>query len=216
MNEQEAIRTTREKTKNGLLSPFLGDPERGVDTFNTSTGDTTGAGSMLASVSFSVGEGLDTESITKRLFDAIQDFYESEDIMEDYDLVDIDTEEEGPYTTIYISTNLQPEYLDKLEKYLNENVLSKVDKEAYFDVDGHGTLITRVTEPQTLEEAIKYKDNQLFRSRNKHYQIEEQYNVIKEGLSSEDKRALQQFIERTDDPKQIEIYMKGLAHKNDR
>lgn len=216
MKEQEAIRRTREKTKNGVLSPFLGDPEKGIDAFNDSTGDTAGAGSMLAGASFSVGEGLDTGSITKHLFDAIRDFYETEDIIEDYDLVDIDTEEDGPYTTIYISTNLQPEYLDKLEKYLNETVLSKVDKDAYFDVDGQGTLITRVTAPQTIEEAIKYKDNQLFKARNKNYQIEEQYAVIKEGLSSEDKRALQQFIERTDDPKQIEIYMKGLAHKNDR
>lgn len=211
MNEQEAIRRTRERTKRGKLSPFLGDPAHGIQEFNYSTADNSSDGEAGG-----LGESVSPSTITGKLFEAIQDFYEENDIMEDYDLVDIDTETEGNEMEITISTNLQPNYLSKLEKYLLDTVMYKIDKDIYFDMDASGTLTTRIIEPQTLTEALQYADKQAFIKQNKQYQLEEQYNLIKESLSSEDKRALQQFIENADDPRQIEIYLKGLVHKNDR
>lgn len=211
INQQEAIRRTRERTKRGKLSPFLGDAAEGIQEFNYSTADN----SSNADVS-GMGESLASSSLTLQLFEAIQEFYEEHGILEDYDLVDIDMESEGGYTEITISTNLQPDYLSKLEKYLLETVLYKIDKDLYFDTDGNGTLTARVLEPQTLTEAIQNADKRAWLKNGKQYQLEEQYNLIKESLSSEDKRALQQFIENTDDARQIEIYLKGLVHKNDR
>ena len=211
INQQEAIRRTRERTKRSKLSPFLGDAAEGIQEFNYSTADNSSSADVSG-----IGESLASSSLTLQLFEAIQEFYEEHGILEDYDLVDIDMESEGGYTEITISTNLQPDYLSKLEKYLLETVLYKIDKDLYFDTDGNGTLTTRVLEPQTLTEAIQNADKRAWLKNGKQYQLEEQYNLIKESLSSEDKRALQQFIENTDDARQIEIYLKGLVHKNDR
>lgn len=106
--------------------------------------------------------------------------FEESDLPE---VLDIEYTENTNIFNISIKADLTISSLRELSDILYP-IISKYDDEAYFDISANDSISVDLEMGKDLQEAAK--------------------------LSSEDRTKLQKFIQTTDDPEEVNIYMKGL------
>ena len=206
MNINNYINRTKRKTKKeklpalSTLSPIMPDGGAGIDSFNNSSG-----GAMM--------ESFDGENkLVRELFDAATMFLVAEGYDEDMaeSSIDCDLTEEGAQTMLVMSTPLTSNsILRELADTLNP-ILNSYDSEAYFDETVHGELIAYLQNDMSIEESLKRLDSSGFDMYSEDYNLQLVYEDMNKSLTSKQKSDLKKFIDKSNDPEEVDIYMKGL------
>lgn len=207
------IERTKRKTKTGELpalstmSPVLPDGGTGIATFNAHSGadiSSTGMSEDLSvkdidkvksniesqSKAFMVDKGFDEDELDKVLS---FDFIEKEHVF-----------------TIKIKADLTISSLRELADTLYD-IVSEYDEDAYFDIATNNTISVDLTmRERELTEKLHKLDQIGFDIYCENYEFEALYEAMKSKLDTEDRTKLQKFIQTTDDPEEVNTFMKGL------
>lgn len=203
MDINKYIENTKRKTKKAklpalsTLSPVMPDGAAGITTFNNSFGeeldpkDINNIKSVVKTESknFMLDKGFTEEELDKVLH---IEFIENENVF-----------------TIVITADLTISSLRELADSLYD-VVSGFDEDAYFDISANNSISVELTMGTSLTEKLQKLDRVGFNKYSKNYEFEALYESTKTKLSNEDRTKLQKFLQTTDDPEEVNVYMKGL------
>lgn len=203
---EKYINNTKRKTKKAKLpalstlhpTAVLPDGAAGIATFNASFGegvDKQFVGTLINNIGnacnkFLIDKGFEQEQI-KDLFS-----------------VDIDTSDDDTLL-ITVNVDLTISSLRELADVLYP-IIEKYDEDAYFDIATNKSISTELNIPMNLTEKLHELDKKGFDLYCENYDFEALYESVSDTLSSEDKQKLKNFISTTDDPEEVNIFMKGL------
>lgn len=215
------IERTKRKTKNGelpalsTLTPIMPDGAAGIETFNNSFGDASGEGvseNMNDIKSRLINEAKTIDSLKSQIVNAVYEYMESEGFEEDEvpAYTDVDIEDETDSYKITVSAEVSYDGLVNLIAMLDP-IVQEYDKDSYFNAEVAGRVVAYVQKSATISEKLHAIDKRTFDKYNECYELETLYESINNKLSSKDKQELKDFINKTDDPEQINIYIKGLT-----
>lgn len=196
------IKNTEEKTKKSKLpalstmTPILPDAGAGIATFNAMSEDID-------------EEDVDTISSeiineTKKFF--IDKGYDEEDIE---DVVHFDFRTFKDVFSIVITARITISSLRELSDTLYE-IINKYDKDAYFDISANNSISVDLNMRRSLREQLKRLDRKGFDLYCENYEFEALYESTKTKLDANDRSKLQKFLQTTDDPEEVNTFMKGL------
>lgn len=209
------IENTKRKTAKtklpalSTLSPVMPDGAAGIATFNSSFGEDLNSNDIDT-----VKSVVEVESET---FMIEKGFEESE--LDD--VLNIEYIENDNVLTINIFADLTISSLRELADSLYE-IVSKYDESAYFDISANNSISVELTIRDSLvedkemhsmdviSEKLHTLDRVGFDLYCEDYDFEALYESVKTTLSPEDKSRLSQFLQTTDDPEEVNVYMKGL------
>lgn len=203
---EKYINNTKRKTKKAKLpalstlhpTAVLPDGSAGIATFNAS-----------------FGEGVDkqfVDTLINNIGNACNKFlidkgFEQEQI-KDLFSVNIDTSADDTLL-ITVNADLTISSLRELADVLYP-IIEKYDEDAYFDIATNKSISTELNIPMNLTEKLHELDKKGFDLYCENYDFEALYESVSDTLSSEDKQKLKNFISTTDDPEEVNIFMKGL------
>lgn len=205
------IERTKRKTKTGELpalstmSPVLPDGGTGIATFNSNNNV----------VMNSVSEDVDINELSrvKSLIESnSKKFMIEKGFSEDNldQVLSISYSEDENITTINIHADLTISSLRELADTLYD-IVSEYDEDAYFDISANNTISVDLTmRERELTEKLHKLDQIGFNVYCENYEFEALYESMKSKLNTEDKTKLQKFIQTTDDPEEVNTFMKGL------
>ena len=212
-NIDKYAENTKRKTKKAklpalsTLSPILPDAAAGISTFNASFGEelSTSEVEQLKSeledecIRFMVDKGFDEEEIKDSLHININQYNEM--------------------VNITIKANLTISSLRELADTLYP-ITSQYDDESYFDISANNSISVELNtsndyidegfKPLNITKKLKRLDRIGFDRHSKNYDFEALYESTKARLDNSDRQKLQQFLQTTDDPEKVNIFMKGL------
>ena len=203
MDINKYIENTKRKTKKAklpalsTLSPVMPDGAAGITTFNNSFGEeldlkdinNVKSAVKTESKNFMLDKGFTEDELDKALH---IEFIENENVF-----------------TIVITADLTISSLRELADSLYD-VVSGFDEDAYFDISANNSISVELTMGTSLTETLHKLDRDGFDKYSKNYEFEALYESTKTKLSNEDRAKLQKFLQTTDDPEEVNVYMKGL------
>lgn len=205
------IERTKRKTKTGELpalstmSPVLPDGGTGIATFNSNNNV----------VMNNISEDVDIDELNrvKSLIESNSKKFMIEKGFSENDLdqvLSISYSEDENITTINIHADLTISSLRELADTLYD-IVSEYDEDAYFDISANNTISVDLTmKERELTEKLHKLDQIGFNVYCENYEFEALYESMKSKLNTEDKTKLQKFIQTTDDPEEVNTFMKGL------
>ena len=205
------IERTKRKTKTGELpalstmSPVLPDGGTGIATFNSNNNV----------VMNNMSEDVDIDELNriKSLIESNSKKFMIEKGFSEDDLdqvLSISYSEDENITTINIHADLTISSLRELADTLYD-IVSEYDEDAYFDISANNTISVDLTmRERELTEKLHKLDQIGFNVYCENYEFEALYESMKSKLNTEDKTKLQKFIQTTDDPEEVNTFMKGL------
>lgn len=212
MNIDKYIKNTKRKTKKAKLpalstmTPIMPDGAAGIPTFNSYVGgDAPSAG---------ISEELtvrDIDKIKSSIESKSKSFMEERGFSKDEldDVLNIEFVEKENIFTINIYADLTISSLRELADTLYD-IVSEYDEDAYFDISTNSSISVDLEMGKNLSEAFQRLDRIGFDRYCEDYGFETLYESMKTKLNSEDRTKLQKFLQTTDDPEEVNVYMKGL------
>jgi hypothetical protein len=210
MNIDKYIKNTKEKTKKTKLpalstlhpTPIMPDAAAGIDTFNGSFGE-----SWLTE---------DLSSLKKDLESACVKFMLDKGFTQDElsQVLNVTFEDEGGSAKVSIHADLTISSLRELADDLY-SIISEYDPDAYFDISANKSISVEVDMNKSLTEQFHNLDTKGFEMYSTDFGFEPLYEAMKTKLDAKDRKMLQQLLQKTDDPQEINTMMKGLLTEDD-
>ena len=209
--------THKKKKKEPTLSPFtqitniMPDSDKGLDKFNQMAdvsidGSSEGTVSMGESV-----ERLNIDILQSEIIQGTIDYMMSQGFDENEALAysAFEIEDEGDRLKVEVRCDgLDYDSMLELSSQL-DNIISKYDKDAYFDMDYPGIINAYIDKDVPVIETLKRIDRF-----NESYELQTLYEMNQSKLTSQDKQKLKKFVDKTENMEEIETYMQGLIHKD--
>lgn len=192
------------KKKNKRLNKIIPDSAKGINTFNTSmtglTEDETES-KMKQKI-----EKLETRIISATINFMINIGY-SDDEAQAY--THFEFKQEGAKYRVEVTANINSDDLNWLKDTLDMTIV-RLDRNSEFEKTSKQTLTAYVSNMLDIKEQLKSFDKLAFEDYSEVFDLHEMYSMNESNLTAEDKSKLQKFLQTTDDPKEIDIYLKGL------
>lgn len=176
-------------------------------------------GAGIATFNASFGEDLSNKDIETIKSEIIEDTYKfllSKGFEQDEldKIVSFDFEESEYLLGITITADLTISSLRELADTLYPTV-EKYDDETYFDISTSNSISVDIDMGKTLTERLHELDQMGMEIYCENYDFEALYESAKTKLDARDRSKLQKFIQTTDDPEEVNTYMKGLLLEED-
>lgn len=207
--EKYINRTIRKTKKEKLpITPIMPDSAAGISSFNDYVGDN---GGQIMGEEFNEAYYQDLESdIIQKTVDYMRQVG-FEDDAEAY--TDFEFEETASGIRIDVRAELDYDSLIDLCDILNL-VVYKYDENAYFDVVTGGIIQAYIRENLDINEQLKRLDKKGFDTLHENFDLHQLYESSKGRLDNRDKSKLQKFLRTTDDPAEVNTYMRGLLSED--
>lgn len=213
MDIKKYIENTKEKTKKAklpalsTLTPVMPDGAAGIATFNSSFG---------SGISEELDPG-DIQSLTDDIQNKAIEFMIDKGFNEDelQDVLNVEFIDNKNVFIIKIYADLTISSLRELSDTLYDIVVD-YDEDAYFDISANNMISVELNMRKNLTEQFRYLDRIGMEQYNTNYDFEALYESTKTKLDTEDRVKLQKFIQTTDDPEEVNVYMKGLLMEEEK